>query len=472
MPMHPRLAAAAVLLLSATRGVAAADNLACSGTAMSWYTDMVGETPCQTYQKLRQICNAQYTVGVQNTNTPPDTCSDQVSSCCCNTIAFSLSMLCLNCQQNIGTTTGYDAGAGAYQAYLGTCPGPQNYTLPTDIQKGVCNEKIKIDDDIYTNGWSDGSWFYVYTRDTITKDNIVANNNSFTHCPSTTINTTSSGSKSASATASKSSTASGTAAADNSTHTSKLATGAIAGIAVGAAVVGLLALLALWFFCCFRKRERRHAGVLEEPLGNGVMSERQGGRTSVGVAGDESLAAHGYNYNSDQPTSTTSDFFPGPRSEGGTSVSAPGFAGLGAGYIGTGYAGPYDSQSTGPLSPRRGFHTAGQPSTSSAMSLPTQAEGSASVSGSSGQGVRRPQAGPLPRKRGANVSASGGNPLPTTPGQRAASEEPFLENEPWHEVEEGGDRHQDAGPVSNVSLGRSASGRLPPAYGEQIAYGS
>ncbi|KAJ7792488.1 hypothetical protein B0H13DRAFT_2172509 [Mycena leptocephala] len=92
-----------------------------------------------------------------------------------------------SCQQDIGTGTGFDAGVGAYQDYLGPCGSPQTFKLPTDIQTAVCNEKIKIDDDIYTNGWSDGSWFYIFTRNTITKDNIVANNNSFTHCPSTTV---------------------------------------------------------------------------------------------------------------------------------------------------------------------------------------------------------------------------------------------------------------------------------------------
>lgn len=30
------------------------------------------------------------------------------------------------------------------------------------------------------------------------------------------------------------------------------------------------------------------------------------------------------------------------------------------------------------------------------------------------------------------------------------------------------DRHTDAGPISGANLGRSDSGRLPPAYGEQI----
>ncbi|KAJ7227740.1 hypothetical protein B0H12DRAFT_1030325 [Mycena haematopus] len=177
------------LLCAAAVARVAADNLSCTGTGMDWYINMVGETPCQTYQSLRQICNSQYTVGVQNINTPPDTCTDQVSGCCCNTIAFSLSMLCLNCQQNIGTGIGIDAGTGAYTDYLNGCSNPQSFKLPTDIQTAVCNEKLKIDDDIYTNGWPDGSC--VFTSETIQKDNIVANNNSFTHCASTTLNTSS-----------------------------------------------------------------------------------------------------------------------------------------------------------------------------------------------------------------------------------------------------------------------------------------
>ncbi|KAJ7736219.1 hypothetical protein DFH07DRAFT_108972 [Mycena maculata] len=203
-----------VLILGAAASLAVADNTVCSGTGMDWYVDLVGETPCTTYQQLRQICNSQFTVGVMDPNTPPDFCTDQVSACCCNSIAFALSMLCLNCQQNIGNGTGYDAGTGAYQDYLNgtdsgtgtSCANPQWYQLPTDIQTAVCNEKIKIDDDIYTNGWTDGAWFYIYTRDTILKDAIVANNNTFTKCASTTVNATSAASGPGSSTGSSATT--------------------------------------------------------------------------------------------------------------------------------------------------------------------------------------------------------------------------------------------------------------------------
>ncbi|KZP30186.1 hypothetical protein FIBSPDRAFT_146198 [Athelia psychrophila] len=145
------------------RAVMGQGDTACKTTSLDWYTSVVGETPCQTYQSLRQICNAEYTVGALSTATPPDSCNDQVAACCCNSISFALSMLCLNCQQGVGSgvagDSGYDAGVGAYQDYLGTCAPNVNQSLPTNIQAAVCNEKIKIDDNLYTLFWGDGSWY-------------------------------------------------------------------------------------------------------------------------------------------------------------------------------------------------------------------------------------------------------------------------------------------------------------------------
>ncbi|KZS96538.1 hypothetical protein SISNIDRAFT_407202, partial [Sistotremastrum niveocremeum HHB9708] len=147
-------------------------NTSCKGTSLDWYTSVVGITPCRTYEMLRQICDPTYTVGVMQTATPPDQCDSQVSRCCCNSIAFALSMLCLNCQRGVGSgldgDNGIDAeGAGAYQDYLtqfgkAQCSPEVNQSLPIDIQSGVCNEGIKIDDDLYNLFWVDGSW-YVFT---------------------------------------------------------------------------------------------------------------------------------------------------------------------------------------------------------------------------------------------------------------------------------------------------------------------
>ncbi|KAJ7486642.1 hypothetical protein FB451DRAFT_1391543 [Mycena latifolia] len=185
------------------------------------------------------------------------------------------------------------------------------------------------------------------------------------------------------------------------------------------------------------------------------------------------------------PTTGTSDYFVS-SSEGGSST---GFAALGMAGAAGAAAGSdaqstrtrqtgYDAQST------RG-HTAGQPSTGSSASLPNAYGGVApSVSGSgSGSGSRngggsgRREVGPLPQKRRPPPPA----PAPPPPGAgagsgRSGSEEPFLaveeaeadEHPSWLEPEPAFERHRDAGPVSDVSLGRSPSGRLPPAYGEQM----
>ncbi|KAJ7624846.1 hypothetical protein FB45DRAFT_1086871 [Roridomyces roridus] len=230
------------VLVLAMVWLAAADNLDCTGTGMSWYIDMVGETPCVTYQKLRRICNAEFAVGTMKVETPPDYCTDQVSDCCCNSVSFALSMLCLNCQQNISTGNGIDAGDGAYQLYLNGstpshCYNPVFRGLPTNIQTAVCNEKIKINDNIYSrDAWSSGAWYYVFSRDNMVENNAVNNNNSFTKCASTTVNASSSasGSSSTLATLSPSGTSqpSSTSSAGTSSSSSTLSKGAIAGIAI------------------------------------------------------------------------------------------------------------------------------------------------------------------------------------------------------------------------------------------------
>ncbi|KAJ7166242.1 hypothetical protein C8R46DRAFT_1192617 [Mycena filopes] len=101
------------------------------------------------------------------------------------------------------------------------------------------------------------------------------------------------------------------------------------------------------------------------------------------------------------------------------------------------------------------------PSKRSAVSVPytTSATGSTSASGSTGAGDASTQAGPLPRAQ-----------VPLANAQRASAGAVREENhEPRSEVGlTSSERHMDAGPVSEASLGRSASGRLPPAYGEQL----
>ncbi|KAJ3908007.1 hypothetical protein F5879DRAFT_428426 [Lentinula edodes] len=195
-----------LLLLVALLAKADGD-VACTGTGLNWYINMVGESPCTTYERLRQICNPSYQVGTMNVNTPPDACDEQVADCCCNSVAFTLSMLCLNCQQG-GSGNGIDAGKGAYQLYLQGSRSPgqwcspiTNTSLPNNIDTAVCDRNIKIIDDIRTGlFWSDGSWFYVWSYEAISKDVGANNNNAFTHCPTTTSISTTSTSTSSSST--------------------------------------------------------------------------------------------------------------------------------------------------------------------------------------------------------------------------------------------------------------------------------
>ncbi|KAJ8474940.1 hypothetical protein ONZ51_g6898 [Trametes cubensis] len=113
-----------------------------------------------TYQRLRQICDNYYQVPNFRPNTPGDNCDSQVSACCCNTVAFQLSMLCMNCQEDLldGDQIGFDAPVGTYTLYRATCGAGTNNSLPSDIQSAVCNEGIRLDDYLY-GGWADGSWF-------------------------------------------------------------------------------------------------------------------------------------------------------------------------------------------------------------------------------------------------------------------------------------------------------------------------
>ncbi|KAI0775502.1 hypothetical protein BD413DRAFT_276463 [Trametes elegans] len=227
-------------------------NTTCAGSQLDWYTNVVGETPCATYQKLRQICNSDYKLPQFRSLTPGDNCDDQLSSCCCNSIAWSLSMLCMNCQyaSASGGGVGIDAGLGGYDLYTSTCGKPVNQTLPKDIQTAVCNREIKIDRNLYSLFWSDGQWFYVYTKETMTKDFAVTNNNTFTHCNSTLTSSTSVESSTPTATT-PDPTASGTTGKEQS-HS-----GAIAGGAIGGALFTLIVGgLAFWLY----RRRLRNQG--------------------------------------------------------------------------------------------------------------------------------------------------------------------------------------------------------------------
>ncbi|KAK0457443.1 uncharacterized protein EV420DRAFT_493956 [Desarmillaria tabescens] len=76
------------------------------------------------------------------------------------------------------------------------CSPNTNKSLTNDIQTAVCNNELKIHDNFYDGlFWNDGSWFYTWTRKRMETTNAYNGNNSFTHCASTTVNTSKSSSK-------------------------------------------------------------------------------------------------------------------------------------------------------------------------------------------------------------------------------------------------------------------------------------
>ncbi|KAI0754646.1 hypothetical protein C8Q80DRAFT_379194 [Daedaleopsis nitida] len=132
----------------------------CASRQLDWYTDVVGENPCETYQRLRQICNPGYKVRTLGPAPPGDRCDDPDSTCCCNTISFQLSMLCEVCQNDreAGSSTGIDAPIGTYIKYVQGCIPWKNDELPPKVQASVCAAGIRLDDGLY-NSWEDGAWF-------------------------------------------------------------------------------------------------------------------------------------------------------------------------------------------------------------------------------------------------------------------------------------------------------------------------
>lgn len=425
-----------VLQYVATAGAQGVGTASCADTGLDWYTKAVGETPCKTYERLRQICNSNYQVGKLSTQTPPDTCSEQVADCCCNNIAFSLSMLCLNCQNKIGTGSGFDAGTGAYQIYLnggrasGFCAPNTNQTLTKGIQSAVCNNNIKIFDDIYGIFWSDGPWFYTFSSQTMTKDYSSLGEKAFTHCNYTS--TTSGTATSTSTSSSQSSSGTATQAADSQTsRKSSIGAGAIAGIVVG--IVAAIVAAALIAFCV-RKRQKK------EP-----DSEKS-----------KSSPVEPYPYTN----VAASDFGSSPPSQYAASEAAP------STYPSTRYFhNPYPStdasQSMSGLSDGR--------AQSAAAAGQSVANSGVTSSGSASQGAERRSsisktAGPTPATYGARSQSFG------SPSQHDGNVSPSYSQDFGGASNSGGgsERHVDAGPVDDSSLMRRPSGRLPPAYTDLI----
>ncbi|KAI0823202.1 hypothetical protein BC628DRAFT_1325508 [Trametes gibbosa] len=285
-------------LSRAVAGARSPGNTTCASSQLDWYTDVVGETPCATYQRLRQICNPDYLVPQMNANTPGDTCSDQLSSCCCNSVSWALSMLCMNCQYDTQPSggIGIDAGPGAYYLYSNTCGGkPLNKTLPNDIQTAVCNREIKLDRNLYSLFWDTGAC--VYTKQTMSKDFAVTENNTFTHCNSTLRATQASTAPTLSDTSLLSTPTSQTSPEMTSvTSHSAVAIGPIIGGAVGGALLAI-GLAALTFFLMRRRRRRQGPKPLDlskEYIGSSAPSDdQQMAVTPFSAASAQSVSGYG-----------------------------------------------------------------------------------------------------------------------------------------------------------------------------------
>ncbi|CAE6469917.1 unnamed protein product [Rhizoctonia solani] len=243
----------ALLFVASIAGVAQAGNTTCKTTSLDWFTQSTGETPCRTYERLRQICSADYQVGNFRSTTPGDNCGGQPATCCCNSVAWALSMLCMNCQYGVGSSlngdSGFDAGAGAYGIYLAGCGKPTNKTLPTDVQTAVCRQDIKIPAMLYNLFWTTGDWYYEYTKGSAQLD-ISSGKNDSGICPKSSASSTVSTAIST-----------GTASASEPTSSaSSTPVGAIAGGVVGGVVL-LAAAVLLGFFISRRRKDK--GGVID-----------------------------------------------------------------------------------------------------------------------------------------------------------------------------------------------------------------
>ncbi|CAE6469910.1 unnamed protein product [Rhizoctonia solani] len=234
-------------------GIAQAGNTTCKTTSLDWFTQSVGETPCRTYERLRQLCSADYQVGNFRSTTPGDNCGGQPAACCCNSVAWGLSMLCMNCQYGVGSSIngdhGLDARAGTYGVYLSSCAQPTNKSLPNDVQTAVCQQNIKLPAFLYRLYWNTGDWFYEYTKGAAQLD-ISSGKNDTGIC--LTLNP--SGSTTITA---------GTAATSQPISLSSISVGAIAG-GVAGGVALFAAAIFLGFYLSKRQKNKAIIDLMEE----------------------------------------------------------------------------------------------------------------------------------------------------------------------------------------------------------------
>ncbi|KAH7910213.1 hypothetical protein BJ138DRAFT_1153380 [Hygrophoropsis aurantiaca] len=269
--------AGVTLFLSALDSVYAG-NTTCLSAQLDWYTDAVGESPCMTYQRLRQICDSDYQVPSFSATLPGDTCGGQNTDCCCNSVAWVLSMLCMNCQQDADPSSiapGIGAPNGTYSTYIGTCGQSVNYTLPSDIQADVCSENIKISTYIYTRVyWNTGAWYYNWTR-TFAMEQISANGTTITgmcanEVPSFSATSTTSSSVATSASPSTSMMPTQLPSNANTVQSSPSMGAIVGGVIGGVAAVAIIALAGLYY----RRRNIKRPQLREGEVIDGAWNDQ------------------------------------------------------------------------------------------------------------------------------------------------------------------------------------------------------
>ncbi|KAI0691301.1 hypothetical protein C8T65DRAFT_730679 [Cerioporus squamosus] len=238
-------------------------NTDCISDQLDWYTDYVGETPCMTFQRLLQTCDENYQVPLMSSS-PVAICTQNSPYCCCNSIAYGLYMLCLNCQLFGPNNHTQDRASGGYQAYLGSCKPSSNRTLDATVQEAVCNQGIRIEDPLYDIFWSDGTWAYGWFEGTTELRRQANNNQTFSRCPgqNNAVNRTST-SATTTGTMSRTSTNPPLATASTNQHSgNRTNVGAIVGGVLG----GVGALFLSCIGCILLRRRRRARSMTKHRL--------------------------------------------------------------------------------------------------------------------------------------------------------------------------------------------------------------
>ncbi|KAI0716641.1 hypothetical protein C8Q76DRAFT_725071 [Earliella scabrosa] len=184
MSMSTRRVSLLAVVLASLLGSSVA--ISCNSPDFGWYTDIVGETPCDTYSKLRQICAPGVKVTTSHDLSKVGRrCLDTNTECCCNSISWQLSNLCENCVSfPLGELVLPEDFTDFYPA---GCKPLLNNMLPPKVQDEVCSSGVKIDDFFFQetpNDWTDarGFWNTAVVAQRMTAYHIAHGNNTLTRC--------------------------------------------------------------------------------------------------------------------------------------------------------------------------------------------------------------------------------------------------------------------------------------------------